>query len=226
MSSDGRELLKRVLLFQHLKDPELTGLSKHLTRRAFHRGTMIFHKDQAGDALYIIDSGRVRIFRTSEAGKELEVNEAGAGEVFGELALLDGSPRSASVEAVEDTVTYTLSRDEFMRYLATAPGLAVALIQLLSARVRTITDYAESLAFFDLEARLSRELLQLAERHGLEADGTINVDLTQTELAARIGATRERVNRTLAAFREQRLIELRGKKIALLNIEGLKKRIY
>jgi len=187
---------------------------------------MIFHKDQAGDALYIIDSGRVRIFRTSEAGKELEVNEAGAGEVFGELALLDGSPRSASVEAVEDTVTYTLSRDEFMRYLATAPGLAVALIQLLSARVRTITDYAESLAFFDLEARLSRELLQLAERHGLEADGTINVDLTQTELAARIGATRERVNRTLAAFREQRLIELRGKKIALLNIEGLKKRIY
>ncbi len=227
MSSDTRELVRRVLLFKHLQEPELTGLSKHLTRRAFHRGTMIFHKDQAGDALYIVESGRVRIFRTSESGKELEVSEAGAGEVFGELALLDGSSRSASVEAVEDTVTYTLNRDEFLRYLATAPQLAVAVIQLLSTRLRALTEYAESLAFLDLEARLARDLLQLGERHGVQADGLeINLDLNQTELATRIGATRERVNRALAAFRSQRLVELRGKKIVLLDLERLKKRIY
>ena len=228
MSSDIRELVHRVVLFERLQEPELTGLSQQLTRRTFRRGTMIFHKDQAGDALYIVESGRVRIFRTSESGKELEVSEAGPGEVFGELALLDGSPRSASVEAVEDTVTHTLNRDEFLRYLATAPQLAVAVILLLSKRLRAITEYAESLAFLDLEARLARDLLQLGERHGVVADG-VEIDLAhlnQTELANRIGATRERVNRALAAFRSQRLIKLRGKKIVLIDLERLKKRIY
>ncbi len=226
MSSDSREVLKRVPLFTHLKDPELAGLSKHLRRRAFHRGTMIFHKDQGGDALYIVESGRVRIFLPSEGGEELTVHVAGAGDVFGELALLDGRPRSASAEALEDAVTYTISREEFQRYLATAPQLAAALIELLSTRLRDLTEYAESLAFLDLEGRLAKALLQMSERYGVRGDGIeIDIDLTQAELATMVGATRERVNRALAAFRAQHLVELRGKKIVLLEPERLRQRI-
>jgi len=189
---------------------------------------MIFHKDQAGDALYIVESGRVRIFLAAESGDEFTPRAIEAGEVFGELALLDGAPRSASAEAVEDTVTYTLSRDEFQRYLATAPQMAVALLKLLSTRLRELTEYAESLAFLNLEARLARTLLQLGKRHGVQAGGVeIHIDnLTQTALASMIGATRERVNRALATFRSQGLIELRGKKIVLLDTDRLQQRVY
>ncbi len=227
MSVDTRDLLKRVPLFTHLPEPELTGLSKHLRRRPFHHGTMIFHKDQAGDALYIVDSGRVRIFLPAVGGEELTVDIVNAGEVFGELALLDGHARSASAEALEDTVTYTLSREEFQRYLSTAPQVAAALIELLSNRLRQLTEYAESLVFLDLEARLAKALLQMAEQYGVRTDGIeIDLDLTQTELASMVGATRERVNRALAAFRTQRLVELRGKKIVLLDTERLRQRVY
>ncbi len=227
MPFDGENLLKRAPLFADFPAAELSGLSKHLTRRTFRRGTMIFHKDQAGDTLYIIESGRVRIFLAAEGGEELTPRELEAGEVFGELALLDGAPRSASVEAIEDTVTYTLNRTEFQRYLAEAPQLSLALIKLLSSRLRELTDYAESLAFLNLEARLARELLQLAERHGVATNGLeIDRELTQTQLASMIGATRERVNRALKTFRSQRLIEFRGKKIAIIDRERLKKLIY
>jgi len=227
MPLDGEKLLKQAPLFADFPAAELSGLSKHLTRRTFRRGTMIFHKDQAGDTLYIIESGRVRIFLAAEGGEELTPREHGAGEVFGELALLDGAPRSASVEAVEDTVTYTLNRIDFQRYLVEAPQLSLALIKLLSSRLRELTDYAESLAFLNLEARLARELLQLGERHGVPTNGLeIDRELTQTQLASMIGATRERVNRALKTFRSQRLIEFRGKKIAIIDRERLKKLIY
>jgi CRP-like cAMP-binding protein len=227
MPFDGENLLKQVSLFANLPAAELSGLSKHLTRRTFRRATMIFHKDQAGDTLYIIESGRVRIFLAAEGGEELTLREHGAGEGFGELALLDGAPRSASAEAIEDTVTYTLNRIEFQRYLVEAPQLSLALIKLLSSRMRELTDYAESLAFLNLEARLARELLQLGERHGVPTDGLeIDRELTQTQLASMIGATRERVNRALKTFRSQRLIEFRGKKIAIIDRERLKKLIY
>lgn len=228
MPFDPESLLKRIPLFTDLPSSELSGLKKHLIRKTFRRGTIIFHKDQTGDALYIVESGRVRIFVAEEGGQELTLSrEHEPGEVFGELALFDGAPRSASAEAIEDTVTYTLNRVEFQRYLAEAPQFSLALIKLLSTRLRELTDNAESLAFLNLEARLARELLQLADRHGGVGNGVeIDLDLTQSQLAARIGATRERVNRALATFRSQHLIELRGKKIAIINAEKLKHRIY
>ncbi len=227
MPADPQDLLKRVPLFTHLQGAELTGLSKHLRRRAFHRGTVVFHREQAGDALYIIESGRVRIFLPTEGGEELTVDILDPGEVFGELALLDGRPRSATAEAFEDTVVYTISRDEFQRFLVTAPQASAALIELHSTRLRELTEYTESLAFLDLEARLAKALLQMAERYGIRADGIeIDLDLTQTELATMVGATRERVNRALTTFRAQRLVEMRGKKIVLLDPTRLKQRIY
>ncbi len=224
---DPRDLLRRIPLFKDLSDEVLAGLAPHLRRRAFRRGTMIFHKDQAGDALYIVESGRVRIFLPAEGGEELSIDMLGPGDVFGDMALLDGRPRSASADALDDTVAYTLSRDEFQRHLATAPQLASALIELLSTRLRHLMHYTETLAFLDVHARIARTLLELAKRYGVEADGIeIDFDLTQAELARMIGATRERVNRALASFRAQGLVELRGKKIVLRDPKRLGERIY
>lgn len=222
-----RALLRKVALFSHLSDEALGSLAGHMRRLAFRRGTMIFHKDQAGDALYVVSSGRVRLFVPAEGGEELTVDIAGPGEVFGELALLDGRPRSASAEAVEETVTYTINRETFQRALATIPGLAAGVIELLSARLRHVTEYAESLAFLDVHGRLARALLELADRYGVAGEGVeIDLDLTQAELATMIGATRERVNRALAVFRAQGLVVLRGRKIVLRDAQRLRERVY
>ncbi|HEY6103344.1 MAG TPA: Crp/Fnr family transcriptional regulator [bacterium] len=221
------DLLRTVPLFAGLRPDALNGLAAQMRRRVFKRGTMIFHKDQAGDALYVIESGRVRIFLPAESGTELTVEVSGGGDVFGELSLLDGRPRSASAEALEDTTAFTLTRDEFKTHLAETPQLAVALIELLSNRLRHVTEYAESLAYLDVHARLARTLLEMAERYGVKRDGIeIDFDLTQADLATMVGATRERVNRALAAFRSQGLLELRGRKIALLDTTRLRQRIY
>jgi CRP/FNR family transcriptional regulator, cyclic AMP receptor protein len=224
--ADVRTILKNVSLFSQLADDTLAGLATQARRHTYRKDTVIFHKDQAGDALYVVESGRVRIFLPTAAGEELTVDIAGAGDVFGELALLDGRPRSASAQAQEDTVVFTLSRDEFLKYLGRTPQLGAALVELLSRRLRHVTDYAESLAFLDVYARLVRTLLEMADRYGLQGDGIeIDFALTQTALATMVGATRERVNRALAALRMQGLIELRGKKIVLLDPSKLRERI-
>lgn len=228
MPADVRELLSKVSIFSAVDDRALRGLAEHLRRRTFRKNTMIFHKEQAGDALYLVESGHVRIFLPTESGEELTVDVAGPGDVFGELALLDGRPRSASAETIEDASIYVLSREDFQRFLVATSQFAASLIALLSTRIRQITEYAESLAFLDIHGRVARTLLQMAERYGVRSNGGIEIDfdMTQAELASMVGATRERVNRALASFRTQGLVELRGKKIVLLDATRLKQRIY
>lgn len=228
MAGSARELVKNVALFSGLGEDALDRLAEHMRHRAFRRGTMVFHKDQVGDALYIVESGRVRIFLPTESGAELWVEFAARGDVFGEVALLDGRPRSASAETVEDTAVFTISRDDFRRFVTETPQFAWKLIELLSDRLRHVTEYAESLAFLDVHARLARVLLEMGERYGAKKNGTVEIDLdlTQADLATMVGATRERVNRALAAFRSQGIIELRGRKITLLDTSKLRQRIY
>ncbi len=228
VSSDPQALLRRVPLFKDVSDEALFGLAPQLRRRTYRKGTMIFHKDQAGDALYIIESGGVRIFLPAEGGEELTVDLLRPGDVFGEMALLDGRPRSASIDTLEDTVVYTLGRDEFQRYLTATPQLASALIELLSTHVRHLMEYTETLAFLDVPARVAKVLLDLAHRYGTKTTNGIEIDmdLTQAELARMVGATRERVNRALASFRAQGALELHGKKIAILDADRLRQRIY
>jgi len=228
MAGDARELLRNVALFSGLGEDAPDRLAQQMHRRTFRRGTMIFHKDQVGDALYIVESGRVRIFLPTEGGAELWVEFAARGDVFGEVALLDGRPRSASAETVEDTAVYTISRDDFRQFVTETPPFGWKLIELLSDRLRHVTEYAESLAFLDVHARLARVMLEMGERYGVKKNGTVEIDLdlTQADLATMVGATRERVNRALAAFRSQGIIDLRGRKITLLDTNKLRKRIY
>ena len=135
--ADPRALLRRVALFSRLSDEMLVGLAAHLHRR----DTIVFHKDQAGDALYVVESGRIRIFLPAEGGEELTIDVIGPGDVFGEMALLDGQPRSASAITLEDSTLYTLGREEFQRQLAASPTLAGALLEYISRRVRHVMEY-------------------------------------------------------------------------------------
>lgn len=227
-TSTPEDLLKKVPLFSSLSDEDRTALAKHLQRRAFRAGVAIFHKDQAGDALYVVETGRVRLFVPTEGGEEFTVDLAGPGDVFGEMALLDGLPRSASAETLEKTTTLVLSRHDFLRQLEATPTLAIAILDLVSRRLRNTLEYAESLAFHDLHARVARALLGLAQRYGAKVTKgvEIEIEMTQSDLARMVAATRERVNRALAAFRDQGLLEIRGKKIVVLHPDKLRERIY
>jgi len=220
-------MLRSVSFFAGLSEKELSSLAKCLARRTFAKGVIIFHKDSPGRTLYIIESGKVRIFVLSESGREISVNVYGSGDVFGELALLDGQPRSAGAVVVERTTVLTLHRDDFLWHLERYPRMARSIIEVLSARVRYTTAYAESLAFLDVHARVARKLLELADRYGVERNGllTIDLQLTQTELASWVAATREHVNKVLGTLRDQGLIRVDGQTITLLDSSGLRRRI-
>ena len=219
-------LLRKVPLFAGLSDQDLAALAGSLGKRTFAKNMIIFHQGSLGQTLYIIESGKVRIFLLSESGQETTLNIYGAGDVFGEFSLLDGLPRSAGAVAMEKTVTLTLSREDFLRHLEACPQMALSIMQLLTLRLRFTTAQAESLAFLDVYGRVAMRLLDLAGRYGTEK-GSIELDLhlTQAELATWVAATRESVNKVLGAFRDQGLILVEGQTITILDPEGLEKRI-
>jgi CRP/FNR family transcriptional regulator/CRP/FNR family cyclic AMP-dependent transcriptional regulator len=219
-------LLRNVPFFASLSDQELEVLADSLGKRTFGKGMIIFHKGSPGQTMYIIESGKVRIFILSESGQEISVNIYGPGDVFGELALLDGLPRSAGAVAMEKTVTFTLHRDDFLRHLEASPRMARSIMEVLSTRVRYTTDYAESLAFLDVYGRVAAKLLELADRYGVQKEGIeIELRLTQAELASWVGTTRESVNKVLGTFRDYGLIEVEGQRITILDQPGLERRI-
>jgi CRP/FNR family transcriptional regulator/CRP/FNR family cyclic AMP-dependent transcriptional regulator len=215
-------MLQKVSFFSRLTSPELEALALSLGKRTFGKGTIIFHKGSPGRSLYIIESGRVRIFLLSDSGQEISVNVYGPGDVFGELALLDGLPRSAGAVVMERTVVYTLHRDDFVRLLDHSPRVAKSIIQDLSSRLRYTTACLEQQAFLDVNGRVAAKLLELADRYGRVGEGIeIDLRLTQTELASWVSARRESVNKVLGAFRDQGLIEIDGQQITILNRAGL-----
>jgi len=222
-------MLRKVPLFAGLSDQELEVLADSLGKRTFGKGMIIFHKGSPGQTLYIIESGKVRIFIISESGQEISVNIYGAGDVFGELALLDGLPRSAGAMAMEKTVTLTLHRDDFLRHLEDYPRMAKSIMEVLSTRLRYTTTYAESLSFLDVYGRVAAKLLELADRYGVQKDGKdgieINLRLTQAELATWVVATRESVNKVLGTFRDQGVIKVEAQRITVLDRRELERRI-
>lgn len=225
----GMSSLRQSSLFAGLSDSELADVAARLVTRSFGRGVFIFHKDSPGQTLYIIQSGRVRIFILSESGQEISLNVYGAGEVIGELGFLDGQPRSASAVTLEPTVTLALRREDFFQRLEDQPRLAMRLLEVMAARLRYATAYAEGLAFLDVNGRVAMRLLELGDRFGVQsprgAGLELDLGLTQAELASWVASSRETVNKVLSTFRDQGLIELVGQRITILDRLGLWRKI-
>jgi CRP/FNR family transcriptional regulator, cyclic AMP receptor protein len=207
-SIDRLSLLRAVPLFSQLSDTHLVTLASCLGVIAFGRGQTIFQQSDRGDTLYLVARGQVRVYHPSAAGRELSVAIFRAGDFFGELALLDDQPRSASAEAMLPTIALTLGRTAFLATLGGHPVIAEALLAELASRLRASSSFAEHLAVPSAHERVGRLVLDLAQRYGVPTVGGTRIDLcvTQDELASLFGLTRETVNRALARFREQGLV--------------------
>jgi len=216
--------LAAIPFFGGLDPDALERLAASMRSRRFRRGEVIFHIGDPGDALFVIVSGEVKISLPSETGDEAILATLRPGDVFGELALLDGAPRSASASALMPTETVILPRDRFRELIATETGVRDALLASIAGELRRLTIHVEELHFLDITGRLAARLVRLAQESGTPlADGSLRLrtNLTQADLAAMVGCTRQSVNKLLGQFTDDGLLRLERDGIVVMDLEGL-----
>jgi CRP-like cAMP-binding protein len=226
--SDGREFLARHDLLGRLTPEELDRLLAHARAERVDEGRVLFRKGDPGDRLYVVLAGRISISTTSEAGKEVVLNVLGRGEVFGEIALLDGKARTADAIAMAESHLLVLDRADFMPFLERHPEVSARVIAVLCERVRWISDSYEDALFLELPARLAKRLLVLAQYHGEPGDGTttrIEFPLSQQELANLAGVSREAVNKLLRDWQSEGVIAHDKHHVTILDPARLKRLI-
>ena len=217
------QLLRNHFLLKTLSNEDLDKLARYSQVQQVDPGTVIFSKNDAGDSMMVIITGKVVIGSTSIAGKELVLNIIGEGEVLGEIAFIDGEARTADARALEHTVYLVLERRYFQPLLDEQPQLAAELLGVLCQRLRNTTDQMEDTAFYELKTRLARKLLAFAQHYGETSEAPDNIELpvNQSELGAMLSATRESVNRQLRELANANLIELNQGAITILDRDGL-----
>lgn len=215
-----------VSLFAGVKPQELAGLAARLRRRTFRRNEVIMHRGDPAGALHVIRSGRVKITLPSEQGEETVLALLGSGACFGEIAALDGGPRSATVTAVEPTETLALLREDLLSFARENPDFTLALVATLATRLRRADEWLEDAFFQDLDTRMARRLLELCEEHGQRTPEGITVDLplTQSDLAGMLGVTRVSVNRLLGVYQDARVLRLGRGSFTVLRPDALRAR--
>lgn len=218
------DVLRTIPLFKVLGEEGIRALVQAGPSRRHASGHFICYQGDPGDRLYVVVDGLVKVVFTSERGDEMVLNTLGSGAIFGELALLTESPRSASIVAVEPTYVFMLPRARLLELMRQHPGLADEFLRMLGQLVRRLTEQIGDLAFLDLAGRLAKLLLQLADKHGQTQGGVLHRRLTQSDLAAMIGASRPAVNRALQSLAARGLITLRGHTITLRDVAGLRRR--
>lgn len=206
-------LLKRVPLFKGLDDEHLQFIAQHTTVHSYPRNALLVQEGEPPDGMYVVADGRVKVYVSDEDGKELVLDTLSPGEFFGELALIDGAPRSANVVTTSPATIYKILKSDFEHCLDQSPQIAINLLMTLSKRLRGINEHIKDLALLDVYGRVARTILRLA----YEQDGKLITDpITQQELANMVGASREMVSRVLNILKAEDYISVSGKQITVL----------
>jgi CRP-like cAMP-binding protein len=201
-------IVERNSLFRGLPRETRARIAALATRRQYEEGVVIFMRGDPGDSLCGVATGRVRISASGPGGKEVFLNIMEPGDAFGEIALLDGSPRTATATAMARTELIVIPRDAFWRLLQSQPQLAAHLIQLLCKRVRWTAELMEDTALLSVPARLAKRLLSLASSLGREVQDGTKLTLSQVELARFLGLSRQITNQHLQTWRAKSWISL------------------
>lgn len=209
----GQVFWRSFPIFEELGTDACAALAGAAIPRSWPAGTVLFQRGDPGDHMVAISDGRIKLSLITAAGKELALRHAEPGSILGEMALLDGQPRSADAVAVVASRGFLVMRRDFDRLLDTYPDCARGAIRYLCRRLRETTDQMESIALFELDARLARFFLAtLRQIHGddLPDEARLAVPLSQGEIAAVLGASRPKINRAIASLEEQGAIARNG----------------
>jgi CRP/FNR family cyclic AMP-dependent transcriptional regulator len=208
-------LLANSELFGVLGEVDRRQLAGLCTRKKVVARQVIFHQGDVGREMFIVISGKLKVSVTSEDGKELSFFIFHENDIFGELALLDGERRSATVTAIGPCELLVLHHRDFQQLLKQHQLIGLKMLSVLAGRVRATTQLYESSVFIEIPGRLAAKILELAEEYGTESDDGIQIELklSQYELGTLINASRESVNKQLKAWQSQKIIEMRSGKI-------------
>ncbi|MBZ0198918.1 MAG: Crp/Fnr family transcriptional regulator [Ignavibacteriaceae bacterium] len=224
MQDNTNDFLKYVPIFSELDDSTLEQISKLGTKRTYRKESVILFEHETGSALFVIISGKVKVSRVSDDGKEVILTILGDSDFFGEMAILDGLTRSANVTAMEDAELFIIQRKDFLDLLRLHPEVSIALLQELTQRLRAADMKIKSLSLKDAEGKVATVILQLADDIGKIKQGTVEIEKLpfQHDLANMAGTSRETISRTLHSFAKKGLVELDGSKLRILNYEKFK----
>ncbi|HSZ44010.1 MAG TPA: Crp/Fnr family transcriptional regulator [Streptosporangiaceae bacterium] len=218
------DVLSRSPLFESLDEEDTRALRSRVTNVQVAKGEVLFAEGDAGDKLYVVLDGKVKLTRAESGGREDLLSVHGPGEMFGELSMFDPAPRNTNATAVTDARLAVLGHAEFMHWLTGRPAASIHMLQLLAQRLRRVTAGSGDLVFSDVPARVAKALLDLAARFGVQRPDGLQIchDLTQEELAQLVGASRETVNKALADFAARGWLLLSAKSVLIVNPERLR----
>ena len=204
---------------------EVDGLRQRGRQRHWPRGATLFTEGAPSDVVIIVLSGRVKVYSLTEAGAEVVLAVRGSGSLLGDLAAIDGRPRSASVTALEPVDALVLTAAAFTEYLESTPRVTLVLLRMLTGRLRDADRKRVEFGAHDTLGRVARRLVELAERFGERApDGVrITVPFTQDELAGWVGSSREAVTKALSRLRTRGYIHTQRRTITVRDMEALRR---
>ena len=220
----ARAVLQRNYLFRGLPEAALESIAALAAKRVFEKGAIIFAQGDVGDALYGVAAGRVRISASGVGGQEVFLNIMEPGDTFGEIAVIDGLPRTAGATAIERTTLIVIQRQDFLRLVEREPKLALHLLKLFCERLRWTSEIVEESAFLPGPARLAKRLLILTTLHGRRAGvGTMELRISQGDLARFLGISRQIANQNLRAWHKKGWVDLARSRIVIRNPEALRR---
>ncbi|KUO59067.1 Crp/Fnr family transcriptional regulator [bacterium BRH_c32] len=218
------DFLKYVPIFMELPEATLEKIELVGSRRNFEKDQIILLEEEVGSALFMIVTGKVKVSRSSSDGREVILTILSESDFFGEMAILDGLTRSATVTATEPTELFMIQRKEFLDLLKTYPEISISLLQELTKRLRAADMKIKALSLKDAEGKVATVILQLADDIGMIKRGIVEIEKLplQQDLANMAGTSRETISRTLHSFAKKGLIELEVSKLRILDYEKFK----
>jgi CRP/FNR family transcriptional regulator, cyclic AMP receptor protein len=221
-----KDLLASIPLFEGLSSTDLDIVAQRIRPRRYKESDTIFHKDDPGVALYVIVEGKVKIHNETPDGADCIICILSEGDFFGDLAMIDGGPRSADATTLEPSELLMLTRDDLLDIVERYPRIMRCLLVTIAGRLRRTTELLVKTTTLDVNGRLAMQLIWLADQHGRVTTHGIRIDLhlTQTDLGNLVGASRESVNKVLGYFRRMSWISTdEGNQITIRNREALEK---
>lgn len=215
------EFLKQVPIFSDLDEESLSKVANSGVLQSFKKDSVILSEEDAGNALFVIVSGKVKVVRSDSQDKEVILAILNDSDFFGEMAILDGLNRSANVISMEDSKIFIIQRNDFLDLLRKYPDVSIALLQELSTRLRASSMKIKALSLKDAEGKVATVLMQLADDIGRIKNGVVEIEKLpfQHELANMAGTSRETISRTLHSFAKKGLVELEGSKLRIIDYE-------